>query len=58
MNSISFYTSKLENEISGCELWAKDENMAYCENFSALIAERKSSKLTSVLTAIVSAIVK
>ena len=56
--SINDYSCQLE----GCDLefarWSKDENMAYCEDSSALFCERKAGSIVKAITALYASIVK
>lgn len=53
--SIIAYNCQPENDYTR---WEKDENMAYCEGFSALCTENKSTKIANIITAILTFIVK
>ncbi|MBR6656622.1 MAG: hypothetical protein IKL18_00410 [Oscillospiraceae bacterium] len=59
-SNISFndYRCQLESRHPVAPSWAKHENMAYCEGFSALIAEKKSVSLTKTLMTLILSIVK
>ena len=45
-------------EAVSCGLWQRDEKIDYCDNYSALISEKKSNKLLSVISAIFALLVK
>ena len=59
-SNISFndYRCQLESRIPGAPDWAKCENMAYCEGFSALVAEKKSMSLHRTIMTLILSIVK
>ena len=59
-SNISFndYRCQLESRHQVAPSWAKHENMAYCEGYSALIAERKSVNLAKTLVTLILSIVK
>ena len=59
-SNISFndYRCQLENRHEVSPSWAKHENMAYCEGFSALVAERKQVNLAKTLVTLILSIVK
>ena len=59
-SNISFndYRCQLESRHPVAPSWAKNENMAYCEGFSALVAEKKSPSFTKTLMTLVLSIVK
>lgn len=56
--SLNDYRCQLESRIPGAPAWAKHENMAYCEGFSALVAEKKSISLHKTLMNLILSIVK
>lgn len=56
--SLNDYRCQLESRIPGAPAWAKHENMAYCEGFSALVAEKKSISLYKTLMTLILSIVK
>ena len=59
-SNISFndYRCQLESRLPSESNWAKHERMAYCEGFSALVAEKKSVNLTKTLMTLILSIVK
>lgn len=59
-SNISFndYRCQLESRHPVAPSWAKVENMAYCEGYSALVAERKSVNLSKALMTLILSIVK
>lgn len=59
-SNISFndYRCQLESRLPSEANWAKNEKMAYCEGFSALVAEKKSVNLTKTLMTLILSIVK
>ena len=59
-SNISFndYRCQLESRHGIAPSWAKHENMAYCEGFSALVAERKQVNLAKTLVTLILSIVK
>lgn len=59
-SNISFndYRCQLESRHPIAPSWAKHENMAYCEGFSALIAEKKSLNPAKALMTLILSIVK
>jgi hypothetical protein len=59
-SNISFndYRCQLESRHGVAPSWAKHENMAYCEGFSALVAEKKSVSFTKTLMTLILSIVK
>ena len=59
-SNISFndYRCQLENRHPIAPSWAKHENMAYCEGFSALVAEKKTVNPAKVLMTLILSIVK
>ena len=59
-SNISFndYRCQLENRHPVAPSWAKHENMAYCEGYSALVAERKTVSFTKTLMTLILSIVK
>lgn len=56
--SLTDYTCQLEGRDLEFARWSKDENMAYCEDSSALFCERKSNGIVKALTSILASIVK
>ncbi|MBR3935044.1 MAG: hypothetical protein IKJ57_00670 [Oscillospiraceae bacterium] len=56
--SLNDYRCQLESRIPVAPAWAESENMAYCEGFSALVAEKKSAKLTKNLMTLILSIIK
>ena len=56
--SLNDYRCQLESRLPGSPAWAKHENMAYCEGYSALIVERKSVNLAKTLVTLILSIVK
>ncbi len=56
--SLNDYRCQLESRLPGSPVWAKHENMAYCEGFSALVAENKTVSLSKVLMTLILSIVK
>ena len=56
--SLNDYRCQLESRIPGAPAWAKHENMAYCEGFSALVAEKKSNSIHKTLMTFILSIVK
>lgn len=56
--STTDYTCQLEGRDLEFARWSKDENMAYCEDSSALFCERKSTGIVKAITAILASIVK
>lgn len=59
-SNISFndYRCQLESRVPTAPAWAKRENMAYCEGFSALVAEKKAVSSAKVLMTLILSIVK
>ena len=59
-SNISFndYRCQLESRHGIAPSCAKHENMAYCEGFSALVAEKKSASFTKTLMTLILSIVK
>jgi hypothetical protein len=59
-SNISFndYRCQLESRHGVAPSWAKHENMAYCEGYSALVAERKTVSFTKTLMTLILSIVK
>ena len=59
-SNISFndYRCQLESRHPVAPSWAKHENMAYCEGFSALVVEKKSVSLSKTLMTFILSIVK
>ncbi|MBE6899849.1 MAG: hypothetical protein E7479_04195 [Ruminococcaceae bacterium] len=59
-SNISFndYRCQLESRHGVAPSWAKHENMAYCEGYSALIAERKNVSLAKTIVTLILSIVK
>ncbi len=59
-SNISFndYRCQIENRLPSAPVWAKHENMAYCEGYSALVSEKKSVNLGKVLMTLILSIVK
>ncbi|MBQ6802603.1 MAG: hypothetical protein IJP05_05975 [Oscillospiraceae bacterium] len=59
-SNISFndYRCQLESRLPSEANWAKHEKMAYCEGFSALVAEKKSVNPTKTLMTLILSIVK
>ena len=56
--SLNDYRCQLESRLPGSPAWAKHENMAYCEGFSAIVAEKKSIKLSKNLMTLILSIIK
>ena len=59
-SNISFndYRCQLENRHPVAPSWAKNENMAYCEGFSALVAEKHYVNPAKTLVTLILSIVK
>ena len=59
-SNISFndYRCQLENRMPSSYSWEKNENMAYCEGFSALVCKNKASKLEKALTNFIISLIK
>ena len=59
-SNISFndYRCQLESRLPPDANWERNEKTAYCEGFSALIAEKKSVNLTKTLMTLILSIVK
>lgn len=59
-SNISFndYRCQLESRHEVAPSWAKHENLAYCEGYSALVSERKSVNLVKTLATLILSIVK
>ena len=59
-SNISFndYRCQLESRHGVAPSWAKNENMAYCEGFSALLAEKHSVNPAKTLVTLILSIVK
>ncbi len=59
-SNISFndYRCQLESRLPSEANWERHEKMAYCEGFSALVAEKKSVNLTKTLMTLILSIVK
>ncbi len=59
-SNISFndYRCQLESRIPSSPVWAKHEKMAYCEDFSALISEKRASKFDRIITTLVISLFK
>ena len=56
--SITDYACQLEGRDLEFARWSKDENMAYCEDSSALFCERKAGSIVKAITALFASIVK
>ena len=58
--NISFndYRCQLEDRMPSSPVWAKHEKMAYCEGFSALVAEKHSVNPAKTLVTLILSIVK
>ncbi len=56
--NISFndYRCQLENRMPVSHEWAKQERMAYCEHFSALVETKKASKFEKIVSGLVTSI--
>ncbi len=52
------YACQLEGRDLELARWSKDENVAYCEDSSALFCERKSTGIVRAIAAIIASIVK
>ena len=54
-SNISFndYRCQLENRHEVAPSWVKHENLAYCEGFSALVAEKKAGKLETLISTLI-----
>ena len=54
-SNISFndYRCQLESRIPSAPEWAKRENMAYCEGFSALVSTKKAGKLETFISTLI-----
>ncbi len=59
-SNISFndYRCQLESRRPVAPSWAKVENMAYCEGYSALVAERKTRSISKTFLALILSIIK
>ncbi len=47
------YRCQLESRIPVAPSWAKHENLAYCEGFSALVAEKKSTGFSKTIMTLI-----
>ena len=56
--SINDYSCQLEGRDLEFARWSKDENMAYCEDSSALFCERKAGSIVKASPALFASIVK
>lgn len=58
--NISFndYRCQLESRIPAAPVWAKHENMAYCEGYSALITAKKTGKLERLISTLIISLIK
>ena len=56
--SLNDYRCQLESRVPGAPAWAERENMAYCEGYSALVAEKKSVSLSKTIMTLILSIVK
>ena len=58
-SNISFndYRCQIENRMPSAPEWAKRENMAYCEGFSALVSAKKPGKLESLIATFILSII-
>ena len=56
--SLNDYRCQLESRIPGAPAWARHENMAYCEGFSALVAEKKTVSLHKAIMTLIVSIIK
>lgn len=56
--SLNDYRCQLESRLPEAPIWAKHENMAYCEGFSALVAEKKTISLSKTIMTLILSIVK
>ena len=56
--SITDYACKLEGRDLEFARWSKDENMAYCEDSSALFCERKGNGIVKAIFALIASIVR
>lgn len=59
-SDISFndYRCQLESRIPSSPVWAKNEKMAYCEDFSALVSEKKSLGINKIFANLVISLFK
>ncbi len=57
-SNISFndYRCQLEDRMPVSPVWAKHENMAYCEHFSALVETNKAGKFEKVISTLVTSL--
>ena len=56
--SLNDYRCQIESRIPVAPAWAECENMAYCEGFSALVSEKKNTKLFKNLMTLIFSIIK
>lgn len=58
-SNISFndYRCQLESRIPTAPQWAKCENMAYCEGFSALVSTKKAGKIEAMISSLILSII-
>lgn len=56
--SLHDYRCQLESRVPVAPAWAKHENLAYCEGFSALVSEKKTSKLSKTFMTLILSIIK
>lgn len=56
--STTAYACQLEGRDLEFARWSKDENMAYCEDYSALVCEKKTNGIVKAINTILASIVK
>lgn len=56
--SLTDYRCQLESRIPTSPVWAKHENMAYCEGYNALVEAKKSGKIEKFISAIIFSLIK
>lgn len=58
--NISFndYRCQLESRIPSAPIWAKCENMAYCEGYSALVSVKRTGKLEKLISTLIISLIK
>ncbi|MBR5309905.1 MAG: hypothetical protein IKU42_02120 [Oscillospiraceae bacterium] len=59
-SNISFndYRCQIEERMPSSPCWARNEKMAYCEGFSALVSEKKSVSITKIISALIISLIK
>lgn len=56
--SFTDYHCQLESRIPVIPCWAKDENIAYCEDYGALVTKKSSGKIAKLIAGIFASIVR